>query len=105
MVVARSAVSRYPRRVQGTRAMRGRFKIAALLFTTELWFRPWVVIREGSAHAGVKRTTTRPDLGCGKALPVSEGTQDSAKAFAICLIAAEEGKGPNCFSRASLLLP
>lgn len=35
MVVARSAVWRYPRRVQGTRAMRGRFKIAALFFTAE----------------------------------------------------------------------
>ena len=74
MVVARSAVWRYPHRVQGTRAMRGRFKIAALFSRLKLWFGPWAVIREGSAHAGVKRTTTRPDLGCGKALPVSEGT-------------------------------
>lgn len=35
MVVARIAVWRYPSRVQGTRAISGRFRIAALLFTDE----------------------------------------------------------------------
>ena len=52
----------------------GASKLRPFFSRLKLWFRRWVFIREGSAHAGVKRTTTRPDLGCGKALPVSEGT-------------------------------
>jgi len=48
----------------------------------KLSFRAWLVVREGSAHAGVRRTTTRPDLGCGKAAKKGRGELFLARQFA-----------------------
>jgi len=53
----------------------------------KLSFRAWLVIREGSAHAGVRRTTTRPDLGCGKAAKKGRGELFLARQFAAAVTA------------------
>src|SRR6478672_797900 len=87
MVVARIAVWRYPSHVQGTRAIRGRFRIAALLFTDEAVVSGMVSCSRRSAHAGVRRTTTRPDLGCGKAAKKGRGELFLARQFAAAVTA------------------
>ena len=69
----------------------GRFAGASesrpFFFTDEAVVSGMVSYSRGSAHAGVRRTTTRPDLGCGKAAKKGRGELFLARQFAAAVTA------------------